>query len=309
MMHPKRVRPPIGAGVFCLLGVLWLGQSSPANAETVGCPIAKDNTLFEWDAQQGKPNSNGSGNFFSAGRTRPGPDGTTQRGLIQFDLSAIPADAEITSATLELHVVSVAKRGRETERLFWLQALEGLEESGWGEGDSNADAYAQGEGHGMPAEPGDATWVHTSYDTNLWPVEGAIGGGLVTPGWPSVGSVPGGLDEIPDVPYPVQWGNQQMVEEIQRWVDGTLPEFGWIVIGMEDMTGESYGSKEPSSKRSFASKEYYDAQGVPHPEYAPRLIVRLVPEPSSAAMCAGAMAVVALLASNAAARRRRRASR
>src|SRR5713226_8531565 len=66
--------------------------------EVVLTPIA-DATLIE----RAPGNSSGGADFFNAGTTQVG---TRNRALIQFDpASQIPANATITSATLELRVV------------------------------------------------------------------------------------------------------------------------------------------------------------------------------------------------------------
>src|SRR5204863_1402647 len=84
-----------------------------------------------------------------------------RRGLIAFDLASIPANATITGATLSMFLsqaaggpqaVSVSTASRD-----------------WGEGASNAGDPG---GAGAPAQAGDATWLHTFYNTSFWTTPG-----------------------------------------------------------------------------------------------------------------------------------------
>ena len=285
-------RPGLGA-VMAVVLLAGPGPTPRAEAATVICPIVKDNTLFYADPDAGDLlYSNGIGNFFSAGRTRA--DGQIRRGLIQFDLSGIPGDAAITSAQLDLYVVDVANRGRETQRSFWLEAVQGIGAGSWIEGSSNADVYASGQGKGKPAQPGDATWVHTQYDTESWPTRGAIGDGpVVFPLAETVGSVPGGLDPIGSGPVLVSWEQSlvthPMITDIQAWVAGTMPNHGWVVVGEEDFVDDG---TDPSSKRDFATREHGDGS------LAPVLTVdyTVVPEPATWAMLLGAAVAFAVRA-------------
>jgi len=288
----------LGTTVLCLTASL-----GPAEAAEVTCPAAKDNTLFEWISDLGDPAaSNGSGDFIGAGRTRPDVSGNTQRALMQFDLSAIPAGATITSATLNLSVVDVPKRDKDTARPFWVTPIEGLTAAGWGEGPTSAQLYGGGQGQGLPAEPGDATWTHTFHDTELWPTVGYFGDLLLPyPTEAPLGFVPASIDPTPSIfdPYPVSWSSQQLADDVQAWLDGVRPNFGWILTGQEDFTGEVYDeAKPPSSKRGFASREFYPRDAdtlalIEDPSFRPSLDVQytLVPEPSTWALLLSALAL------------------
>ncbi|NQT41616.1 MAG: hypothetical protein HQ581_29270 [Planctomycetes bacterium] len=157
-----------------------------ARAELVSMTSSSDNTLYEHDPAdpQSPLNSNGSGDFFSAGRNRN--RSLLRRGLIQFDLSGIPDGAVIVpgTAALTLEVVDMPKKDTSGEaRDFWLVRLD----HAWGEGASEANAGISGAGSGASALEDDATWFHTMYDPAIhdpynpnpadpgyWPQEGAL---------------------------------------------------------------------------------------------------------------------------------------
>jgi hypothetical protein len=259
-------------GIGCLflawlvLGARWAGSAS---AESLTCYAVKDNTIF-----QNNNNANGIGVWISAGKT--GTD--IQRALIQFDVAAIPGTAQVTAVTLNLYVVSVPLQDVSNQRSFWLQALQGIGTPSWGEGASNAGNVGQG----APAQPGDATWFYKQFDTVPWPTgrEGALAAG---PLGDPIGSVPGNIGSTPTPPYLVSWkktlATDQAVKDVQAWVNGSVPNDGWVLVGEEG------GIR---TKRQFASRE----AGV----YQPTLVVDyVVPEPALWALgLSGAVAWLAL---------------
>ena len=129
---------------------------------TVSFGASRDNTLYE------NPNGttgNGSGQHFFSGKTN---GGFIRRGLIFFDVAAhVDQRATIQSVTLTLHMsrtVSPAGQVVQLRRVL----------SNWGEGASDASGE---EGSGAEAAPGDATWVHTFFDTTAW---GTLGGDFLS---------------------------------------------------------------------------------------------------------------------------------
>ncbi len=263
-----------------LLLVLFCHVRPPrACAELLSMTSSKDNTLYEYDPAdpQSPLNSNGSGDFFSAGRNRS--RSLIRRGLIQFDLSSIPTGAVVVPATaaLTLEVIDMPKRDTTGEsRDFWLVRLD----RDWGEGASEANAGVSGAGSGAPAMEEDATWLHTMYDPAIhdprnpnpvdpgyWPQEGALGN---VPLDPTVYGDPAGT--VPAAPYlgPVTFALPAMEADINAWVANPTSNFGWIVLG-----DERIGDSSRSSNRGFASGEHADHPPLLTFEYT------IVPEPSS----------------------------
>ena len=201
---------------------------------------SKDNTLYE------DPNgtlSNGAGGRFFAGRTN---GGSIRRGVIAFDIEgSIPEGSTITSVKLTLHM-SRTLAGSQAVGLHRL-------ESDWGEGSSNAGGN---EGSGASAQPGDATWIHTTFDSALW---NAQGGDFSA----SASATVGGIGDY-------TWrSNAQMVADVQAWLDDPSTNFGWLLKGNEDM--------QPTAKR-FDSPQNGTAGN------RPELLVEYSTEPSPPAV-------------------------
>jgi hypothetical protein len=243
------------------LAVGALAAVPVARAESVTCYAVKDNSIF-----QNNDKANGVGVWIAAGQNN---SSQIQRGLIEFDLAAIPAAARLSAVTLNLYVVDVPKTDKAKQRSFRLQALQGIDTPSWGEGASDAKDVGQG----VDAKPGDATWFYKQYDTVPWPSgrEGALAAG---PLGDPVGVVPGNITPEPTntTPYQVSWkktlATDQLVKDVQAWVDGSVVNSGWVLVGEEGP-----GDALKGSKRQFASRE----AGA----YQPSLLVEYrVPEPS-----------------------------
>ena len=192
--------------------------------------VSKDNTLYE--STTGAL-SNGSGAHIFAGRTN---NGALRRAVLQFDLSNIPSTATITNVILELRV-NRQKRGPHTVNVHRLSA-------DWGEGASNASGQ---EGSGATASSNDATWIHTFNSTGTW---NTAGGDFV-----ATSSANASVNSSNAL---INFSGNQLVTDVQDWIDGTNPNFGWILVGDE--------SSNASAKR-FASKD--NGNSANHP----RLII------------------------------------
>jgi len=216
MQSGARERPWTKASAL----VVALLVASPATvADVVVIPAAKDNTLYE--SRTGGL-SNGSGQRLFAGRTG---SGGLRRGLVEFDISGnVPAGSIISGATLTLNLIMTTS-GPQTVSLHRVLA-------DWGEGPSDAPG---GEGIGTSSTPGDATWIHTFFDTDFW--SNAGGDFVAVPG--SSGSVAGeGL---------YSWGPEVgMTADVQGWLDDSGGNHGWILIGNEAFlpTAKAFASKE-----------------------------------------------------------------
>lgn len=178
----------------------------------------KDNTAWE-DAAGAL--SNGAGSYLFAGRNS---QGNARRSFIAFDVAdTIPAGARIDSVFLLLNMNRTSGGPAPV-------ALHRLIDD-WGEGTSDA-----GEGgRGAPATLGDATWLHTFYDTAFW----VTAGGDYTPTASAVATV------ADSALY--RWGSTAaMVADVQSWLDAPTTNFGWILIGDEGnvTTTKRFDSRE-----------------------------------------------------------------
>ncbi|MCZ6756839.1 MAG: DNRLRE domain-containing protein [Bacteroidetes bacterium] len=162
--------------------------------------------------------SNGVGNFLFAGTTSAN---RIRRALLAFDVASIvPSNAQLDSVTLTL--TFSGPQGDQPET-FWLHRLT----SDWGEGNSKAGG---GEGAGGAATTGDATWIHTFFDTEMW----------AEPGGDFVNEASAEAVVAAEGAY--TWGSTtEMVADVRQWLDNPETSFGWIVLGDE--------TKAPSDKR------------------------------------------------------------
>lgn len=191
----------------------------PAAAETVFIEATRDATLIE-SADGGR--ANGSGPSFFAGRTSQDAN-ARRRGLLYFDVAgALPEKARIESVSLRLYSVPGNPEPREI-RLHLVLA-------DWGEGASSSSG-----GGGALSESGDATWLHTFYDTGFW----------VHPGGQFVARASAQL-EVGDSGYYVWEDAKRLVRDVRIWNAAPHRNFGWILIGDETTrtTAKKFASRE-----------------------------------------------------------------
>lgn len=250
------------AALVASAGLMLAPGTAGAQTVTVNLPAVADNTLY----QDFNGNfSNGQGQFLFAGKTL---GGDLRRAVVRFDLSAIPDGAVITSATVTLR----QSRQRDSTQPEVMPLHRVL--SSWGEGASNAGSPG---GSGAPSAPGDATWIHRSYNENpalavLWTNAGG-----------DFDSRPSGTATIGSSLIAYTFTGTGLATDVQGWINDRSTNFGWMLLGDE---------AENQSARRFDSREAGNAAN------RPSLNVRyVIPSP-------GAGAVLAL-AGLAACRRRR----
>lgn len=218
-------------------------------ADTLVTTTAKDNTLY-FDSEGLL--SNGHGIYMFAGRTA---SQAPRRAVMAFDLSAIPAGSTIQSVSLRLHM-SRTSSGAVNMRLHRLLR-------NWGEGESDAGEPGGG---GAGATAGDATWLHTFFDSERW----TNAGGDFNTQFSAQTTVSG-------FGY-YTWSGNGLVNDVQRWVNGTQLNAGWILIGPET---------NRSTKR-FSTHENPDAN------IRPQLTINYVPVPEPASAIGLAMLALAV---------------
>jgi hypothetical protein len=206
-----------------------LGAAWPAGAETLTLVAVRDNTLYENAVGSV---SNGAGEYFFIGTTG---GGALRRGLVRFDVSSLPAGATVTDATLTLHM-SRTNPGTHPATVHRLLA-------DWGEGTSDAEFE---EGQGAPSTAGDATWIHTFYDTSIW----ATPGGVFDPN-------SGPAVAIGEVGF-YSWSGARLVADVQAWHADAAANFGWMVRGQE--------AGATTAKR-------FDTRENATPEFRPMLVI------------------------------------
>lgn len=180
---------------------------------------SKDATLYQDDSGAF---ANGAGEYLFTGNIN---QGLSRRALIAFDLAGgIPPGATIKSVSLTLNM-SRTVAGAGLVKLRRVLA-------GWGEGASDPSAN---EGGGTFAGPGDATWLHRSFDTARWKSPG----GDFSPEASASATVDG--------PGTYTWGpTPQLVADVQAWLDDPSANFGWLLLGNEsgNQTTKRFDSRE-----------------------------------------------------------------
>jgi len=239
---------PPRLNLLMALGACAALASGPtqSRAEIVQLTPAADNTIFFNNASPGDLLSNGSGDGLFAGRTSS--SGYTQRALLRFDLSSIPASAVVTRVTLSLNVDRVPPSASPTTvRLHRVNAE-------WGEGPSINFG-----GNGAPTEIGDANWEFRIYPEKLWDTNG----GDYQPTASSTLSVPG---QIGRVTWP---STAALISDVTAWLTNPDANFGWLVRGNETGTRTS---------RKYTSRNVADI------DLRPTLVVEFLGPTSSCAL-------------------------
>lgn len=227
----------------CLIAV-W--SAPPVSADTIQISASADNTLYE---NATGSLSNGAGVHLFVGNTDQGSSGDGRRALISFDIAgAISAGSTITGVTLTLNASRVADNTSVAISLHTVAQA-------WGEGTS--DAFGQ-EGPGTASTTGDATWIHTFFNTSTWTTPG----GDFTAGASATTNVTGTGSYA--------WASVQMVADVQGWLDAAATNFGWLILANETIN--------PGAKR-FDSREHTTASLRPVLEVT--FTPSAIPEPAS----------------------------
>jgi hypothetical protein len=219
--------------------LLFATLCSGSVADTVSLAPQKDNTLYQDAAGQ---LSNGQGVYFFDGKTGAN---LLRRGLIAFDLASIPTNATILDATLSMFL-SQAAGGSQAVSLS--KALQD-----WGEGASNAGDPGGG---GAPAQAGDATWLHTFYNTSFWTTAGGDFSPTVS-----------ATTTVSTLNTTYTWSGSGLLADVQAWVSTPASNFGWVIRGNEVTAGvaQRFNSRQNSSNPPQLTVTYQ----VPPPSPTP----------------------------------------
>lgn len=241
------------AGVIAL-GVVLVLSAVGLRAEVVIVDAAQDNTLYE---DLNGQFSNGSGDYLFAGRTQ---GAGLRRGLIAFDVAAaVPAGSTIDDVAFGLFM-SKTIVGPEFVKVH--RAL-----ADWGEGASDAPGE---EGAGAPAEPGDATWLHTFFPNDFWALEGG-----------DYAATESGATLVDQV-GPYEWSDPAMVADVQGWLDDPEQNFGWVLIGNEREARDEVPEQAQATSKRFNTRENF------LPYSRPRLRIEFTPPTGLALSITGA---------------------
>src|SRR5438034_7930639 len=219
--------------------------SDVASAATISIMPSKDNTLYEFDPDDGD-HSNALGIHFFTGETAMSE---LRRGVLAFDIAgSIPPGSTIIGVILSLNCSRVFSDTARTVELHRLLA-------DWGEGTSHAPGE---EGDGAPATTNDATWRHRFFDTIFWAMQGGDFSATV-----SASQVVGPVGQY-------TWSSAQMVADVQSWLDNPSSNFGWLVLGDEstNATSKRFDTRESASP-PVLTIEYTRTAPAPRPRPTP----------------------------------------
>ncbi|MEL6255819.1 MAG: DNRLRE domain-containing protein [Bacteroidota bacterium] len=243
---------------FALILSLIIGFSPAFAQDTLSIVADRDNSLYESGTGDV---SNGSGGELFIGRIDRSSN-FLRRALIHFDLSAIPAGATIDSVSLSLFVSrSAPGSGNQPASLHKML-------SDWGEGASNAGLNG---GLGDEAENDDATWVHTFSPSSTWNTPGGDFEATAT-----VNTTLGLVGA-----YTVSGGT--MVDDIQGWVDDSTTNFGWVILGNENMrkSAKKLDSREGNFEERKPTLTVFYTENTTNIEDLEAVSLKVYPNPSS----------------------------
>lgn len=210
-----------------------------ATAVWVTKPPSADTSLIE----VAPTNNNGGQAWVLSGRTQ---NGTRNRGLFKFDFTDIPTNAVILSVAFVVEVTQVPSAGQANSTFGLHRMLRP-----WGEGDKSATNSGTF-GQGLPASPGEATWLHSFYPTNEW----SAPGGAADADFSSIESsfqFIAGLGS-----YRFEF-TPELAADVQGWVNHPESNYGWLLLcGDEDtiFTSRRFGSREDPNAPPSLELEY-----------------------------------------------------
>lgn len=208
------------------------------------------NVVADTFINSGHPSNNAGGHtHFAAGRDGAGG---VRRGLLRFDVAAIPTGSTVTAVELRLRVSDVPAFGAVNSNfdLFRLEAA-------WGEG-------AKVGNNGSAATAGEATWSARFVGTADW----AASGGRSDAAESASASAPVGSTEG----QVVSWTGPGLVSDAQSWVDHPEGNFGWLLASQAETSARS--------ARGFDARESGVGAGVLIVSYTPEVVANVPPSVS-----------------------------
>jgi len=240
-----------------LLGALMLSNVTTRAAHLTLTAVA-DTSLWQRETN----NNLGASDLLPAGTI--GADGPYRRSrlLVKFDLSAVPANAVIESATIYLRVVRAPdpEKGSANSRFFGIRTLKP-----WGEGNKTYTDPQTPMTSTQLATAGEATWTHRFHGDNatIWT---PAGGDFEDDDFAESPGFEFFMQAGPDRDY-FAGLNASGLQDLRDWVANSASNFGWVLKSESENLG--------STARQFASREFATAA------FRPQLtIVYTVPQPT-----------------------------
>ena len=191
----------------CALVLALVSSTLPlAGEEMVTLEPIADASIFE----EFTTNASGKDPVLYVGMTQ---FGDARRALLKFDLSSIPADAQVKSASLTFHI----------DRSRGANDLHGLHRATmqWSEGPAVSPDPGAG-GMGVSAASGDVTWSHAIFSGQTW---SATGGDFET--LPSATAAFGAEGTT------ALLTGAGLVADVQAFIEDSAMNHGWVLLGNE----------------------------------------------------------------------------
>jgi hypothetical protein len=229
--------------------LLFSSLAATAPADTLDLHPVADTTLIETQPD----NNNGGQFFFTAGTTQNYP---RVRGLVRFDVSALPSGAVINSVTLTLEMTKQPRDGYNSSTLGMHRMLQA-----WGEGDKTmADPLSPG--LGAPATEGEATWNERMFGLHAWAAPGGA------PGLDYADAVSSSVNVYGTGDSPFTFSSETgTVDDVALWQRDPNSNFGWMLKAEDEdinFTARRYASRENAD---FAPNLHIDYTVVPEPAW------------------------------------------
>jgi hypothetical protein len=271
---------------ICICAALLPVFAGSAAADVITLPASKDAMIFGTSAGADTNNASGKGPAMFAGA-----DGSSnrKRSLIAFDVASAGnlTGATIESVTMTLYLAQVAGSGggsggggnypSRTLRVYDLL-------QNWTEGTSGSPTSpgVGGTGQGYPRVTGDTSWDYASYNaadatTGKWSSGGTdLHGGNFS----LTESAESTFTSFATLNAPFTWTSPGMAADVQAWLDGTRPNFGWLIKSdLED---------SPTSFLGFWTRDGAAANNDPAIAPSLTIVYSAVPEPASIAVISAA---------------------
>ncbi len=179
--------------------------------------------------------------------------GDHNRGLLQFDLSSIPAGSRILSASCSVRVVGVPTDGPQGS-IFDLHRIL----RPWGEGTELATA---GAGRGSPATTNEVTWNDRfAYASSPWESPGGTFG-------IDFATNISAEKFIADLDL-YGFRNGTLAADVQFWLDNPDANFGWMLKTREETTistARRFGSREDPDNAPFLTVDFLPGSRIESP--------------------------------------------
>jgi hypothetical protein len=205
-------------------------------AALTNAPVA-DTTLFEV-----APDNNLGRSSLAVGSVAAAGAGARGRALLRFDLSAIPVNAVVESASLRFTVIQ--------EPFGAVASSFGVHRflKPWTEGTGAGN-------QGVLAQNGETTWRSQFHGSALWPQPGS------TSGSDYVTSSSGSVDVSGLATYAVS--DPGIAVDVQAWVSGAATNHGWIMIS--DGEGSQRTARRLGSRESLSGAPSLEIQYTVRP--------------------------------------------